>query len=201
PIGGRTDGLPWIHRRRDAPGPASAAGIGLEDGSRGIVVAGGSERSLGPEIPEFAARAGYPLLADPLSGAPTGPAARAPYHVLAAAAPAPAPAGWLEEWRDADGVAAGVLGDLFGDELTEPAVVWALGERLAPDVTLFVAASMPIRDIESFWPVRAAGPRVLSNRGANGIDGTVSSAFGAAASSPGPVVLLIGDVALAHDIR
>jgi 2-succinyl-5-enolpyruvyl-6-hydroxy-3-cyclohexene-1-carboxylate synthase len=71
---------------------------------------------------------------------------------------------------------------------------------------------MPVRDIETFWPIRADPPRVLCNRGANGIDGTVSSAFGAAAAadSPlegvsavggdGPVVLLIGDVALAHDL-
>ena len=59
---------------------------------------------------------------------------------------------------------------------------------------------MPVRDVETFWPVRADPPRVLCNRGANGIDGTVSSAFGAAAAEHGPVVLLIGDVALAHDI-
>ena len=59
---------------------------------------------------------------------------------------------------------------------------------------------MPVREIETFWPVREDPPRVLCNRGANGIDGIVSSAFGAAAGGDGPVVLLIGDVALAHDI-
>jgi 2-succinyl-5-enolpyruvyl-6-hydroxy-3-cyclohexene-1-carboxylate synthase len=59
---------------------------------------------------------------------------------------------------------------------------------------------MPIRDIELFSPAHELAPRVLSNRGANGIDGTVSTAFGAAAAGGGPVVLLIGDVALAHDI-
>ncbi len=59
---------------------------------------------------------------------------------------------------------------------------------------------MPVRDVEEFWPIREHPPRVLCNRGANGIDGTVSSAFGAAAAGDGPVVLLIGDVALIHDL-
>ncbi len=111
------------------------------------------------------------------------------------------PEDWLGAWRSADERAAqAILKALAEDELSEPAVAAELGVLLPAQSTLFVASSMPVRDIETFWPVRPDPPRVLCNRGANGIDGTVSSAFGAAAHDPGPVVLLIGDVALAHDI-
>ncbi|HTE64285.1 MAG TPA: thiamine pyrophosphate-binding protein, partial [Solirubrobacteraceae bacterium] len=110
--------------------------------------------------------------------------------------------GWLEEWTGPDRAAAGAIAGVLGSrpELSEPRVAAELGVRLPGDATLVVASSMPVRDVETFFPARPAPPRVLANRGANGIDGTVSTAFGVAAASPGPVVLLIGDVALLHDI-
>ena len=104
------------------------------------------------------------------------------------------------DWRRADGAAAGAIARALEDELSEPRVAAELGRRLPHDATLVVASSMPVRDVETFFPARADPPRVLSNRGANGIDGTVSTAFGVAAASTEPVVLLIGDVALAHDL-
>jgi 2-succinyl-5-enolpyruvyl-6-hydroxy-3-cyclohexene-1-carboxylate synthase len=113
----------------------------------------------------------------------------------------PADPDWAASWRSADEQAAeAILGVLHGDGLDEPSVAAELGVLLPEEATLFVASSMPVRDIETFWPAREDPPRVLCNRGANGIDGTVSSSFGAAAVGDGPVVLLIGDVALAHDI-
>lgn len=112
---------------------------------------------------------------------------------------------WLPRWRSVDARASeAIYGLLAAEKLSEPAIAGELGVLLPHNATLFVASSMPVRDIESFWPVREDPPRALCNRGANGIDGTVSSAFGAAAAAAagggGPVVLLIGDVALAHDI-
>jgi 2-succinyl-5-enolpyruvyl-6-hydroxy-3-cyclohexene-1-carboxylate synthase len=107
--------------------------------------------------------------------------------------------GWLEAWRAADARAAAAIDAALGDELSEPAVARELGAWLPDGSTLFVASSMPIRDVESFLAVRGDGPRVLSNRGANGIDGTVSSSFGVAATGT-PTVLFAGDLALAYDI-
>jgi 2-succinyl-5-enolpyruvyl-6-hydroxy-3-cyclohexene-1-carboxylate synthase len=108
---------------------------------------------------------------------------------------------WLEQWRRADHSAADAIAHVLGAAgLSEPRVAAELGARLPEEATVVVASSMPVRDVETFFPARHAPPRVLSNRGANGIDGTVSTAFGVAAAARGPVVLLIGDVALAHDV-
>ncbi len=126
-----------------------------------------------------------------------------PRAVLAALAPEHRNAGepaWLEHWRGADAAAADAIAAALGDELNEPRVAAELVDALPAETTLFVASSMPIRDVETFAAVRDGGPRLLANRGANGIDGTVAAALGAAAAGDGPVVLHIGDVALAYDL-
>ena len=271
----------------------------IKSARRGLIIAGRDERdsptslgSVGEAAAEFAAALGWPLLADPLSGARRGDAAIAHYDALLrdetfaagtrpdlvirvgdlpvskplrtwlaglgdvpqvaldpegawqdpasvlndslALKPAtalaeltalvslptatsttgqrttpaevqprlsPTDPDWLAGWRAADERAAeAILGVLGPADLSEPAIAVELGVLLGETATLFVASSMPVREIETFWPVREDPPRVLCNRGANGIDGTVASAFGAAAHGEDPVVLLIGDVALAHDI-
>jgi 2-succinyl-5-enolpyruvyl-6-hydroxy-3-cyclohexene-1-carboxylate synthase len=113
--------------------------------------------------------------------------------------PAPDPT-WLAAWTAADEAAQSAITREIGDALSEPAVARQLGEHLPAHATLVIASSMPIRDAELYFPARRPVPRVLSNRGANGIDGTISTAYGVATTSDGPVVLLIGDVALAHDV-
>jgi 2-succinyl-5-enolpyruvyl-6-hydroxy-3-cyclohexene-1-carboxylate synthase len=81
----------------------------------------------------------------------------------------------------------------------EPRAAWLLAQHLPPETTVFLANSMPVRDAEYVWPAGDRGLRLLCNRGANGIDGTLSTALGAAHGAEKPAVLLTGDLALLHD--
>jgi 2-succinyl-5-enolpyruvyl-6-hydroxy-3-cyclohexene-1-carboxylate synthase len=266
PRPGRPDRRPWISRR--AATATSAEPRDLP--AKGVVVAGRDERrrDLGATAARFAARAGYPLLADPLSGARHGPAAVSTYDLLlrdsaftgphrpeliirvgdlptskplrswlegladvpqlaldaeaawqdpaavlsevqvgdpAATLKAWTPADarhadWLNAWRHADLAITQTIDRQLGDTLSEPLVARRLGAWLPPEANLFVASSMAVRDVEAFFPAGEKLPRVLSSRGANGIDGTISSAYGVAAATGQPTVLVTGDVALAHDV-
>ena len=113
------------------------------------------------------------------------------------ASPPKADTSW-RGWREADATVAQALADI--PDPFEPKLWNAVAEVAPAESTLWVASSMPIRDVEAFLPVTDKPLRVLANRGANGIDGTVSSALGAALASAERVFLLIGDLALLHDI-
>lgn len=115
---------------------------------------------------------------------------------------------WLADWTALDhrvAVAQAALLDADDDAPTEPWLARELSALLPPAATLLVAASMPVRDLEAFMAPRDA-VRVLANRGANGIDGTIATAWGlalgrgSAVPPPDDVVVLLGDVALQHDV-
>ncbi|MES2693364.1 MAG: 2-succinyl-5-enolpyruvyl-6-hydroxy-3-cyclohexene-1-carboxylic-acid synthase [Verrucomicrobiota bacterium] len=83
--------------------------------------------------------------------------------------------------------------------LFEGRVSWMLAKHLPEDTPLYIASSMPVRDMEYFWPPNTRRIQPHVNRGANGIDGTLSTALGVAHAAGRPSVLLTGDLALLHD--
>ena len=109
---------------------------------------------------------------------------------------------WRKAWLDAESAAEEALGNWLGG-LAEPfegAPFRDLADLLPDDAILWAGNSMPVRDLDSWLPSRERPLRVMSNRGANGIDGVISTALGSAAVAEGPVVLVVGDVSFLHDL-
>ncbi len=105
----------------------------------------------------------------------------------------------LKRWRQAETKARRRLDRTIAvDGPFEGRVISLLETALGPDDRLFVGSSMPIRDLEWFYHPAGPGPEVLTNRGANGIDGTVSTALGASLDGR-RTVLLCGDLTFLHD--
>jgi len=269
---------------RDPLGTASSeeGEDGAPEGeARTVVVAGDAPAHLGAIARALAERRGWPLLAEPSSGARGGPNAVGPYRLLLAepdlggavervvavgrptlsrpvtallarddvalvhlvahaGEPGPDPArsahrvvvppaassghllehllastrgddAWLTAWQRAGTAARAALDGVLDAEagagrLTGPLVArevaTALGRR--PGELLVAAASNAVRDLDlaaAPWAgTGAAGvPRVLAGRGLSGIDGTLSTATGAALAAVAPTTVLVGDLALLHD--
>jgi 2-succinyl-5-enolpyruvyl-6-hydroxy-3-cyclohexene-1-carboxylate synthase len=110
---------------------------------------------------------------------------------------------WQASWRSASDAIAELLADrLDGIEaLSEPGAAQMVSRSIPPDHGLVVASSMPVRDVDTFADgLRSTPTLVVANRGASGIDGTVATAAGLARGLRRPATLLIGDLALLHDL-
>lgn len=274
---GRPDGSPFV---QVSHGLASASPAQLDElaellaSEQGVIVAGPSPATdaVGAAVLRLAARTGFPVLADPLSGARYGPCggayrvtaydlflsdvavverlepsvilrvgssptsaalqrwmlhhdgvphivvdaagrwkdhgAGATHYVRADAAAtltalserADALAGddWVALWRAAERATLDAIDELK-DEPHEGNVLRAVVAATPHDSSLFVSSSMPVRDLDAFAPPREEALQVFGNRGASGIDGVVSTAFGVASQSEGPTLCVLGDVAFFHD--
>jgi 2-succinyl-5-enolpyruvyl-6-hydroxy-3-cyclohexene-1-carboxylate synthase len=155
---------------------------------------------------------GHPTLSRPISKllaradvqvivvSPTGlwhdPAHHAKAVVSALEVTGPDATDWLARWQDADQAARPTIDKVLADGLSGPRVAALVGEAVGADGMLVVASSNPVRDLD-LAPVVPI--RTIANRGLAGIDGTISTAVGAALANAGPTHALIGDLAFLHD--
>jgi 2-succinyl-5-enolpyruvyl-6-hydroxy-3-cyclohexene-1-carboxylate synthase len=111
--------------------------------------------------------------------------------------------GWLAVWLELQDKARAAVEQATSSisEMFEGRVWLELSAVLPPSAIVWASSSMPVRDLDTFMAGSDRDVRFLSNRGANGIDGVVSSALGVAAVSTHPVVLVIGDIAFYHDMN
>ena len=138
-------------------------------------------RGLADAVADARARAGAPMAMEPASR-------------------------WTADWLAADAAArAAIRAWLARPEVAaepfEPRPFTLLADLMPDGGILWAGSSMPVRDMDAYLPAAPRAVRCFSNRGANGIDGVVSSALGAAAAETGPVVLVVGDLSFLHDLN
>lgn len=126
-----------------------------------------------------------------------GQVALALEDVCAAAEP-----GWCAAWVEADRAARAALDAACRQEdgAFEGRVFFELRDALPAGAALVAGNSMPVRDLDDFFGLREAPLDIAANRGANGIDGVVSTAAGAAAAGR-PTAVVVGDVSFLHDLN
>lgn len=110
------------------------------------------------------------------------------------------PNSYLESWLNLERETRQIIDTKMGAvvALSEPKIAWFISQVLPPATPIFIANSMPIRDVESFWKPSDRHYQIHFSRGANGIDGTLSTALGMAHHHQSSI-LLTGDLALLHD--
>ena len=112
-------------------------------------------------------------------------------------------AGWLPSWQRASEHVGQRLGELFAQDqtLSEPKVAWLVSRHTGTEEGLYLASSMPVRDVDTFGCVKPDPAAVAANRGASGVDGTIATATGFARGLGRCVTLMIGDQAFLHDLN
>ncbi len=107
---------------------------------------------------------------------------------------------YCEAWGKAETQVRGTIDRLLQAESNhfEGKAAWLLSQVLPPNTPLFISNSMPVRDMEYFWKPNDRTYQPYINRGANGIDGSLSTALGVAHQNQS-AVMLTGDLSLLHD--
>ncbi len=113
-----------------------------------------------------------------------------------------APQSWKADWAHADRTARAALDDALAAESfpNEPGAVRLVVDALPEGSVLWTSSSMPIRDLDLVLPATGRDIVLWGNRGANGIDGFISTGLGSAAAALRPTYVLAGDLSVVHDL-
>jgi 2-succinyl-5-enolpyruvyl-6-hydroxy-3-cyclohexene-1-carboxylate synthase len=108
---------------------------------------------------------------------------------------------WRAAWEEAEKAVWQAVETAGRETFFEGLILTEVIEAMPHRSLLYVASSLPVRHLDQFVSPKQADLRVFANRGVSGIDGTISSALGAAAATGSPLVLVLGDIAFYHDLN